>query len=68
MQEISLEQFEMTNESMSKVLGGKESYSTPGVYNATQDKWCESDSGVPGEGQLQFADCHRLDSNGNYID
>jgi hypothetical protein len=67
MQEINLDQFEMTNESMSKVLGGQQC-TTNGVYNATQDKWCVRDSGIPGDGALNFSNCHALNDDGTWAD
>lgn len=64
MQEINLEQFEMTNESMSKVLGG--AVSTNGIYISQTDEWCETDSGEPGSHSVKVSNCHQLNEDGTW--
>lgn len=71
MNEINLEQFEMTNESMDKVLGGQQSVATGGLYISEADKWCERDSGTPGPmgtNHIHVYNCHALNDDGSYAD
>lgn len=61
---LNFEEFELSNESLSKVTGGQQLVKTGGRMYENGAVWCESDMGSPGDQSYGGQDCCWLKANG----